>query len=131
MVRHVGEPTGSILTGKLKPSTRLMSWVSGTPPPGNVNSTRVAGGTPVAPLHSPPPWPQSPVTHLSVQNVLAHILADFTGTVNSISFDAFEGSSNPVVDGAPVFAYAAGQIVSGQLFMTVNVADSPPESVQF
>lgn len=81
MVRHGGgEPTGSILIGKLKPSTLLMSWVSCLPPPGNVNSARVAGGTPVAPLHGPPPWPQSPVTHLSVQNVLAHILPDITGS---------------------------------------------------
>ena len=53
----------------------------------------------------------------------------------SIVSDAVEGSSNPVFDGgcdpALLSVYAAGQIVIGQLFVTVNVADSQPESLYF
>lgn len=46
-----------------------------------------------------------------MQNVLAQILPDH-GAGMSISFVAFEASSNPVVDGCdPVPVSAAGQIV--------------------
>lgn len=45
-----------------------------------------------------------------------------------IVFVACEASSNPVVDGCdPEPVSAAGQIVFGQLFLIVNIADSPPE----
>ena len=68
-----------------------------------------------------------------MQYVLAHILPEvLVGDGTSIVFDACEASSNPVVDGCdPSPVNAAGQIVMGQLFLIVNVADSPPESTQF
>lgn len=85
-----------------------------------MNSIRVAGGTPPAPLHCPAPLPQSPVMHLSVQDVLVQILLDH-GAGMLMVFVACEGSSNPVVDGCD-----PEPIVVGQLFVIVNVADSPP-----
>lgn len=91
-----------------------------------MNSTRVTGGAPPAPLHGPVPLPHSPVRQVAAQNVRAQILPD-QGAGMSMGFEALEASSKPVVDGCdPVPVRAAGQIVFGQLFTIVNFAASPP-----
>lgn len=91
-----------------------------------MNSTSVTGKFPPAPAQGPPPLPHSPVRQTSVQNVLAQILPDHGGGI-SILCVACEASSNPVVDGCdPAPVSAAGQIVYGQPFLIMNVADSPP-----
>lgn len=79
------------------------------------------------PLHSSLP-PQSPVTHERelVQDVLAHILPDH-GAGPSKGAEACDASSNPDFEACgPLLVNVAGQIVKGQLFVIVNVADCAP-----
>ena len=80
-----------------------------------MNSTRVSGeGTPPAPLLARP-WPHSPVRQVNdasvVQSVLAQMHLDH-GAGALMVFEAFEGSSNPDVDGSGLLLVRfPGQIV--------------------
>lgn len=99
--------------------------------PPRVSSTREAGGTPPAALHSIEPEPQSPVVHVNrplseEHQVQAQTRPDH-GFGTSMELDAPVPSSKPVDESwGPAPVNVAGQIVYGQLLWIVKVAASEP-----
>ncbi|BAS83223.1 Os03g0244333 [Oryza sativa Japonica Group] len=100
-------PCGTMIMGRLYPSTRLTSKKSMPPEPSSVNSMSVAGGAAPPPLHWMPPEPQSPVAQVnlpvasSAQSVRAHMRPDQLAGASTVA-DAPCASANPVVDSGAV-----------------------------
>lgn len=124
-------PIGVIETGRLKPSTRLMSKKSWPRFAAIVNSTKVAGGVAPAPLQAIWPEPQSAVAQVNLpfaaeQRVRAQNRPDHgVDDASTVVVVVEPGSSlKPVVEiGLPAPVKAPGHIGILQLFLMMKLTE--------